>query len=67
MGLTSVLLTVGTRTVVASVARIADEIAYNAMVTYHRSLAAGTAPAAALAGVVACLDAAAPLVCFGLV
>ena len=49
LGLTSVLLMVGTRTVVASVARIADDVATTRWSTYHRSLAAGTAPAAALA------------------
>jgi hypothetical protein len=70
LGLTSVLLMVGTRTVVASVARIADDVAYNAMVTYHRSLATGLAPAAALArtvsGAVSQAGEAVPLVCFGL-
>jgi tetratricopeptide (TPR) repeat protein len=66
LGLTSVLLMVGTRTVVASVARFADDVAYDAMVSYHRSLAAGTAPAAALAATISAADGAVPLVCFGL-
>ena len=66
LGLTSVLLMAGTRTVVASVARIADEVAHDAMVTYHRRLAAGTAPGAALAATIAAVDGAVPLVCFGL-
>jgi CHAT domain-containing protein len=66
LGLTSVLLMVGTRTVVASVARIADDVACDAMITYHRSLATGSAPSVALAATVSASDGAVPLVCFGL-
>ncbi|MEU4242898.1 CHAT domain-containing tetratricopeptide repeat protein [Actinoplanes sp. NPDC026619] len=49
-GMASALLAAGTATVVASVARVADEAATDAMIAFHRALAAGQAPAEALAG-----------------
>jgi CHAT domain-containing protein len=48
-GMASALLAAGTATVVASVARVADGTARDAMVGLHRGLVAGLAPAAALA------------------
>jgi CHAT domain-containing protein len=52
-GLASALLAAGSTTVVASVARVADDAAADVMVRFHRALAAGSGPAAALAGVAA--------------
>ncbi|MCO8269525.1 CHAT domain-containing protein [Actinoplanes sp. TRM 88003] len=52
-GLASALLAAGTATVVASVARVADDAARDVMVGFHRALVAGRSPAAALAGVAA--------------
>ena len=66
VGMTSVLLNTGPRTVVASVSRIADDVAHAAMVGYHRALADGVAPAAAVAAMVAGSSEPLPLVCFGL-
>ncbi len=66
VGMTSVLLNTGPRTVVASVSRIADDVAHAAMVGYHRALADGAAPAAAVRAMVAASPEALPLVCFGL-
>jgi hypothetical protein len=52
-GMASALLAAGTATVVASVGRVADEAATDAMVRFHRGLAGGSSPAVALAGVAA--------------
>jgi hypothetical protein len=73
LGLTSVLLRLGTRAVVAGVARVNDEVAAEVLVDYHRRLAAGSDSAHALAAAVAGRGAAAdgfdvtpaPFVCFG--
>jgi tetratricopeptide (TPR) repeat protein len=65
LGLTSVLLHLGTRSVVSGMARISDEVAAEAMVTYHRLLAAGHDSAQALAGAVAAANRPLPMVCFG--
>jgi len=64
LGFTAALLYGGTRTVVSSAGRVADDAAISIMSAYHRQLAAGAHPARALA------DAAAseplmPFVCFG--
>ncbi|MEV6846312.1 CHAT domain-containing protein [Actinoplanes sp. NPDC051411] len=48
-GMASALLAAGTATVIASVCRVADEAASEAMVGLHRRLAAGRTPAEALA------------------
>jgi CHAT domain len=48
-GMVTALLAAGAGTVVASVARIADDTAMAAMVGYHQAIAGGRAPAAALA------------------
>ncbi|WP_030441616.1 CHAT domain-containing protein [Actinoplanes subtropicus] len=52
-GMASALLAAGTSTVIASVGRVADVPATDAMVGLHRALVAGVPPAAALAGVAA--------------
>jgi tetratricopeptide (TPR) repeat protein len=49
-GFTAALLHAGTPTVVASVSRVPDEAALDVMTAYHRALATGVGPAAALAG-----------------
>jgi hypothetical protein len=65
LGLSSVLLRLGTRSVVAGVARVGDEIAAETMTAYHRYLAAGDDSAAALACALADVDGVAPFVCLG--
>ena len=67
LGLTSVLLRLGTRSVVAGVARVEDDVAAQTMIAYHRLLAAGQDSAAALADATSVLgrDGPAPFVCFG--
>jgi CHAT domain-containing protein len=67
LGLTSVLLHLGTRSVVAGVARVGDDIAAETMAAYHRELARGKDSATALATALAANDAdhPAPFVCFG--
>jgi len=65
LGLTSVLLRLGTRSVVAGVARVGDELAEQAMIDYHRRLVAGADSASALAGAVASVEDPVPFVCFG--
>ena len=66
LGLTSVLLHLGTRSVISGVARVPDEVAAKVMIRYHQALAAGVESAQALAD--ACADGdqlPAPFVCFG--
>ncbi len=64
LGLTAALLRAGIRSVVASVARVADDVACDVTVDYHRGLRAGLTPSQALATVTADRwDA--PFVCFG--
>jgi hypothetical protein len=67
LGLTSVLLHLGSKSVVAGVARVGDEIAAETMTAYHRALAGGADSAAALATALARNDAdhPAPFVNFG--
>ena len=65
LGLTSVLLRLGARSVVSSVARVNDEVAAETMIDYHRQLATGVDAAEALATAVAKADGFAPFVCFG--
>ena len=48
-GMVTALLTAGAATVVASVARVADDSAMTVMVGYHRAVTAGRSPATALA------------------
>jgi tetratricopeptide (TPR) repeat protein len=65
LGLTSVLLHLGTRSVVAGVARVSDDLAASVMIEYHRLLAGGQDSAAALAQAANSSGAPAPFVCFG--
>ena len=65
LGLTSVLLALGTRSVVAGVARIPDDVCAEVMVRYHRALAAGVDSAQAIQDAGAVDDVPAPFVCFG--
>jgi hypothetical protein len=66
LGLTSVLLHRGTRCVVAGVARVADDLAAETMLRYHRGLAGGLDSAQALADALAAeAGAPTPFVCFG--
>jgi tetratricopeptide (TPR) repeat protein len=64
LGFTAALLYVGTTTVISSVARVADASALGTMTAYHRLLAAGARPAAALARA-ALTEPYSPFVCFG--
>ena len=67
LGLASVLLNLGTRSVIASVARVGDDIAAETMARYHARLAGGTDSAAALAAALAEVetDVVPPFVNFG--
>ena len=67
LGLAAALLRSGVGTVVAAVGRVGDEAAARLMISYHRQLAAGQAPAAALARAVAAADPGEPaaFTCFG--
>ncbi len=65
LGLTSVLLALGTRSVVAGVARIPDDVCAEVMVRYHRALAAGVDSAQAIQDAGTVDDLPAPFVCFG--
>ena len=65
LGLTSVLLQLGTRCVVSGVAEVADDLAAEVMVGYHRRLAGGADSATALADAAAGTDRPVPFVCFG--
>ena len=69
LGFTAALLHIGTPTVISSVTRVADEVAFGLMTAYHQVLSTGSRPATALALAttsVATSDApVAPFVCFG--
>ena len=69
LGFTAALLHIGTPTVISSVTRVADEVAFGLMTAYHQILSTGTRPATALAHAttsVATSDApVTPFVCFG--
>lgn len=70
LGLTSVLLHLGSVCVVAGVARINDDLAARTMIGYHRRLASGSDSATALAEAIETAgtgegSATAPFVCFG--
>jgi CHAT domain-containing protein len=64
LGFTAALLHCGTTSVIASVARVADESSMGQMTAYHRALRAGASPAAALAES-ALAEPFSPFVCFG--
>jgi CHAT domain-containing protein len=65
LGLTSVLLHLGTSSVVSGVARVADEAAAEAMIAYHQMLAAGRPSDESLATALARGRTPLPFVCFG--
>lgn len=65
LGLTSVLLRLGARAVVAAVAPLSDAVAARVMPRFHRHLRATDDPEAALAAALADEPEPAPLVCFG--
>lgn len=66
LGLTSVLLHLGTRSVIAGVARVGDDVAAQVMKRYHAALASGDDSALALAQACASVGPVpAPFVCFG--
>jgi CHAT domain-containing protein len=71
LGMTAALLHGGTGSVVAGVARVADDIACEVAVAYHERLSRGQRPSYALAGALATTgadgggDDLAPLSCFG--
>jgi CHAT domain-containing protein len=65
LGLTSVLLRLGTRSVISGVARVPDEAAAEVMTSYHAALAGGADSASALAQSCASSSTPAPFVCFG--
>jgi hypothetical protein len=64
LGFTAALLHIGTPTVISSVSRVADEVAFGVMTAYHRALSTGTGPALALA-LAAADEPLTPFVCFG--
>jgi tetratricopeptide (TPR) repeat protein len=65
LGLTSVLLRLGARAVVAAVAPLSDAVAARVMPRFHAHLRATDDPEAALAAALADEPEPAPLVCFG--
>jgi len=65
LGLTSVLLQRGTRSVISGVARVGDMIAAELMIEYHRLLASGCPSDEALARAASGLETPLPFVCFG--
>jgi tetratricopeptide (TPR) repeat protein len=67
LGLASVLLNLGTRSVIAGVARVADDVAAQTMAGYHAKLAGGVDSAAALAAALIEVDSdvTPPFVAFG--
>ena len=65
LGLTSVLLHLGSRSVLAGVARVGDDVAAQVMEHVHRRMAGGTDSAGALAEALAEQQEPAPFVCFG--
>jgi tetratricopeptide (TPR) repeat protein len=65
VGMTAAWLHAGARTVLSSPALVADEVACVALAHWHRLVAAGAAPADALADVVAESDGVVPFLCFG--
>ncbi|RNM13564.1 CHAT domain-containing protein [Nocardioides pocheonensis] len=65
VGMTAAWLHAGARTVLSSPALVADDVACEALAHWHRLVAAGSAPADALAEVVAESDGVVPFLCFG--
>ena len=69
LGFTAALLHIGTPTVISSVTRVADDVAFDLMTAYHQVLSTGTRPATALAlattSVATSNAPVTPFVCFG--
>jgi hypothetical protein len=65
LGLTRALLHSGTSTIISGVAKVSDEGTADLMVDYHRRLAAGAAPAYALADALQAAPNPIPFACFG--
>ncbi|HET6152407.1 MAG TPA: CHAT domain-containing protein [Marmoricola sp.] len=65
VGMSAVWLHTGTRAVVSSLALLADDLACEVFATWHQLVAAGSAPADALAQVSAATDDIVPFLCFG--
>jgi CHAT domain-containing protein len=65
LGLTSVLLRLGSRSVISGVARVHDDVAAEVMTSYHAALASGVDSAQALAAACTGSSTPAPFVCFG--
>jgi tetratricopeptide (TPR) repeat protein len=65
LGLTRALLHSGTSTIISGVAKVSDVGAEKLMVDYHRRLAAGAAPAYALADALQAATEPIPFACFG--
>ncbi len=65
LGLTSVLLHLGSRSVLAGVARVGDDVAARVMADVHRAMAGGTGSAQALAQALATEPTPTPFVVFG--
>jgi hypothetical protein len=63
--MTAAWLHAGARTVLSSPALVADDVACDALAHWHRLVAAGAAPADALAEVIASTDGVVPFLCFG--
>jgi CHAT domain-containing protein len=65
LGFAGALLAAGGRTVTAAITRVGDQAAAEAMADYHRRLAAGAAPATALADAIAVDPFRRPFICLG--
>jgi tetratricopeptide (TPR) repeat protein len=65
VGMSAVWLHAGARTVVSSLALVADDLACEVFASWHHLVATGVAPADALAQVSAATDDVLPLLCFG--
>ncbi|MFD4643812.1 CHAT domain-containing protein [Lentzea sp. NPDC058436] len=65
LGFAGAMLAGGTRTVVAAASKVGDEVSAAAMADYHRALAAGAAPAVALAEAMAKDPFRRPFLCLG--
>jgi CHAT domain-containing protein len=65
VGMSAVWLHAGARTVVSSLALVADDLACEVFAAWHRLVADGTPPADALARVSAATDDVVPFLCFG--
>jgi len=65
VGMSAVWLHAGARAVVSSLALVADDLACEVFASWHRLMAAGTAPSDALAQVSAETDDIVPFLCFG--